>query len=88
VQCHTGRLLMFSVIINIYNKETKGPTSMELYTTTGKLKKFFDNYRCSMRVPRVTRHTLRGYSSFCYTRVDIVASIFFTAAFRQGSLQQ
>jgi hypothetical protein len=28
---------MFSVITNIYNKETKGPTLMELFTATGKL---------------------------------------------------
>jgi len=32
---------MFSMIINIYNKKTKGPTLMELFTATGKLKKFF-----------------------------------------------
>jgi len=32
---------MFSVITNIYNKKTKGPTLMELFTTTRKLKKFF-----------------------------------------------
>jgi hypothetical protein len=32
---------MFSVITNIYNKQTKGPTLMELFTATGKLKKFF-----------------------------------------------
>jgi hypothetical protein len=32
---------MFSVITNIYNKKTKGPTVMELFTATGKLKKFF-----------------------------------------------
>jgi len=32
---------MFSVITNIYNKNTKGPTLMELFTVTGKLKKFF-----------------------------------------------
>jgi len=31
---------MFSVIINIYNKKTKGPNSMELFTATEKLKKF------------------------------------------------
>jgi len=31
---------MFSVITNIYNKKTKGPTLMELFTATGKLKKF------------------------------------------------
>jgi hypothetical protein len=33
--------IMFSVITNIYNKETEGPTLMELFTATGKLKKFF-----------------------------------------------
>jgi hypothetical protein len=32
---------MFSVITNIYNKKTKEPTLMELFTATGKLKKFF-----------------------------------------------
>ena len=32
---------MFSVIRNIYSKKTKGPTLMELFTATGKLKKFF-----------------------------------------------
>jgi len=31
---------MFSVITNIYNKKIKGPTVMELFTATGKLKKF------------------------------------------------
>ena len=33
---------MFSVITNIYNKKTKGPTLMELFTAT-ELKKFFYN---------------------------------------------
>ena len=32
---------MFSVITNIYNKKTKGPTLMEFFPATGKLKKFF-----------------------------------------------
>jgi hypothetical protein len=32
---------MFPVITNIYNKKTKGPTLMEFFTATGKLKKFF-----------------------------------------------
>jgi len=32
---------MFSVITNINNKKTKGPNLMELFTDTGKLKKFF-----------------------------------------------
>ena len=32
---------MFSVITNIYNKKTKGPTLMEFFTATGKVKSFF-----------------------------------------------
>ena len=32
---------MFSLITNVYYKKTKGPTLMELFTATGKLKKFF-----------------------------------------------
>ena len=35
---------MFSVITNIYNKETKGPTLMEFFAAAGKLKKFFFFY--------------------------------------------
>jgi hypothetical protein len=31
---------MLSVITNIYNKKTKGPVLMELFTATGKLKSF------------------------------------------------
>jgi hypothetical protein len=34
---NTQRFIMFSVITNIYNKKTKGPTLMELFTATGKL---------------------------------------------------
>jgi len=34
---------MFSVITNIYNKKTKGPTLMELFTGTEKPKVSFDN---------------------------------------------
>jgi hypothetical protein len=37
----TGCFIMSFVIPNIYNKKTKGPTLMELFTATGKLKKFF-----------------------------------------------
>jgi len=36
-QNYTGRFIMFSVITNIYNKKTKGPTLMELFTAKGKL---------------------------------------------------
>ena len=41
VYIYTRSFIMFSVITNIYNKKTKGPTLMELFTATGKLKKFF-----------------------------------------------
>jgi hypothetical protein len=37
---NTGRFIMFSVTTNVYNKKTKGPTLMEFFTATGKLKKF------------------------------------------------
>jgi hypothetical protein len=36
-----GPFIMFSVIINIYNKKTKGHTLMELFTATEKLKNVF-----------------------------------------------
>ena len=32
---------MFPLMTNIYNKKTKGPTLMEFFTPTGKLKKYF-----------------------------------------------
>ena len=38
---HTGRFIMFSVITNIYNKKTKGPTLMELFTSKENWKSFF-----------------------------------------------
>jgi len=77
---------MFAVITNICNKKTKGPTLVELFTATGKLKNiyiyifFFDNSRCLMCTPLVTRQISIRYSSSCHTRVNIGVSIFFTAA--------
>ena len=35
----TGRIITFSVITNIYNKKIKGPTLMELFRATEKLKR-------------------------------------------------
>jgi hypothetical protein len=46
---------MFSMITNIYNKKTKGPTLMELFTVTGKLKKFFFFFFYMFDVCRVSR---------------------------------
>jgi hypothetical protein len=34
---NTGHCIMFSMITDIYNKKTKGPTLMELFTATEKL---------------------------------------------------
>ena len=47
---------MFSMITNIYNKKTKGPTLMEIFTATGKVI-FFYNQKFSMFAPRVTHRT-------------------------------
>jgi len=38
---YTECFIMFSVITNIYNKKAKGPTLMEFFTATGKLKSIF-----------------------------------------------
>jgi len=43
---------MFSVITNIYNKKTKRLTLMELFTATGKMKKFFLTSRYVLCVTR------------------------------------
>ena len=52
---YTGRFIMFSVITNIYNKKTKGPTLMELFTARGKLNFFF--VRCVPCHPWCTHRT-------------------------------
>jgi hypothetical protein len=47
---------MFSVITNIFNKKTKGPTLMELYTATGKLvTRVWQELEYRIDVCRVTR---------------------------------
>jgi len=38
---NTGCFIIFSLITNIYDKKTEGPTLMELFTATVKLKMFF-----------------------------------------------
>jgi hypothetical protein len=50
---NTGRFVMFSVNTNIYNKKTKGPILMDLFTATGKL--FFFKQLEMFNVWRVTR---------------------------------
>jgi hypothetical protein len=41
IHSYTGHFITFFVITNIYNKKTKGPTLMELFTAMGKLKEGF-----------------------------------------------
>ena len=77
---YTGRFIMFPVITNIYNKKAKEPTLMELFTATGKLKKFY--FVCFLQLEMfdvcttVTRHhgTYR-YSSCCHTRFNMLKRV-------------
>jgi hypothetical protein len=69
---------MFSLITNIYNKKTKGPTLMELFTATGELKKYFFTTR-DVCTTGDTAHIDKIFE-FCHTRISMGASIFFTAA--------
>jgi hypothetical protein len=75
---------MFCMNTNIYNK-TKGPTLMELFTATGKLKKLF----LTTRDVRCVRHGWHGKHRYdiqvLATRVNMGASIFFTAAVIRGN---
>jgi hypothetical protein len=49
---------MFSVITNIYNKKTKGPTLMEIFTATGKMIFFSTtDVRCVPCHPSCTHRT-------------------------------
>jgi len=61
---------MFSVITNIYNKKTKGPTLMEFLTATGKMKKFFlttRDVRCVHHVWHGThRHDIQVLATHAY----------------------
>ena len=74
---------MFSMITKIYNKKTKWPTLMELFTSTGKLKKsFFFFWRLEMFdmcTTGDTAHIDTIFKFLPYTRVHMGASIFFTA---------
>jgi hypothetical protein len=46
---------MFSVITNIYNKKTKGPTLMESFTATGKLTRVWQQLEYRIDVFSFTR---------------------------------
>ena len=76
----TGWFIKFSVITNIYDKITKGPSLMEFFTDTGKLKKFFLTTRDVRCAPWMAWRTSIRYSSSCQKRINMGASIFITAA--------
>jgi hypothetical protein len=72
---------MFCMITNIYNKKTKGPTLMELFTATGKLKIYFFLTTIDVRCVRHGWHGTHRYDiQVLATRVNMGATIFFTAA--------
>jgi hypothetical protein len=72
---------MFSMITNIYNKKTKGPTLIELFTATGKQKKFFFWQLEMLDMYHGWHSTHRlWYSISCHARVNVGVLIFFTAA--------
>ena len=64
---------MFSFIKNIYNKKTKIPTLMELFTATGKLKKFF--FWQLETFDMCTTGDTAHYSSCCHTRVNMLTRV-------------
>jgi len=66
---------MFSVITNIYNKKTKGPTLMEFFTATGKLKKFFSVFWQLEIFDVCTTGDTAHYSSCCHTRINMLTRV-------------
>jgi hypothetical protein len=70
---------MLSVITNIYNKKTKGPTLMKLFVAAGKLKFFRQLEMFDVCITGDTAH-IHTILKFLHTLVNMSASIFFTAA--------
>jgi hypothetical protein len=70
---------MFSVITNIYNKKTKGPTLMELFTATGKLKKVFLQLEmldvCTTGANDKHRYDIQVLATYASTRVHRYSSL-------------
>ena len=63
---------MFSVITNIYNKKTKGPNLMELFTATAKLKKGF--FFLTTRDVRCVHHGWHGTQAYDIKVLPTLAS--------------
>ena len=68
---------MFSMITNIYNKKTKGPILMELFTATGKLKTFFfwQLEMFDVCTTGDTAHIDTIFKSSCHTRVNMLTRV-------------
>ena len=62
---------MFSVITNIYNKKTKGPTLMEFFTATRKMKKFFSFTTRDVRCVHHGWHGTHEYDIQLEYRIDV-----------------
>jgi hypothetical protein len=77
---YTGRFIMFSVITNIHNKKTKGPTLIELFTATGKL----NNYLTTREV-RCVHHRWHGTHRYV---IQILATHASTWVHQYSSLLQ
>ena len=83
VSLNRGHFIIFSVITNICNKKTKGPTLMELFTAAGKLKKFCFFTTRGVRCVHHWWHGTHRYDIYVlatHTHLNMGASIFFTAA--------
>ena len=79
----TGIFIIFSVIKNIYNKKTKWPTLMELFTATGKRKKFF--FLLTNRRVRCVHHGWHGTHRY---DIQVLATHASTWVHRYSSLLQ
>jgi len=73
---------MFSVITHIYNKKTKRPTLMELFTAKGKLKKFFFLITLYVRCVHHWWHGIKRYD------IQVLATHTSTWVHRYSSLLQ
>jgi hypothetical protein len=76
---YTGCFVMLSVITNVCNKKTKGPTLMELFTATEKLKKFF-------LTTRDVRYVYHGWHSTHRYDIQVLATHASTWVHRYSSL--
>jgi len=66
---------MFSVITNIYNKKTKGPTLIELFTATGKMIFFFQLEMFDVRTTGDTAHIDKIFKFLPHTRQHVDAYV-------------